>query len=321
MTPDGNYVAFYSLASNLVVGDTNGSWDVFVRNMLTGTTSRVSVASNSQQGNGHSYQPSISADGRFIAFYSEASNLVTVDTNGKYDIFVHDMLTRATIRVSVDSNGEQLDASSQNPSISADGRYVVFESDAADPDPEDNSSLIEIFLHDIQTGQTSMISVASDGTQANGSSSDAKISSNGRYVVFESYANNLSSLDTNFDTDIFLRDRQLGTTTLVSVNSSGIKGNANSEGGRVTPDGQYVVFSSYATNLVTGDTNDFPDVFVHNMQTGSTVRASVSSTGQEGNQPSWASAITPDGQYVLFASASSNFITGDTNTYTDGFIT
>jgi hypothetical protein len=318
MTPDGNYIAFYSFASNLVEGDTNGTWDVFFQDLTTGITSLVSVNSAGQQGNGPSYYPSISADGRFIAFYSLASNLVANDTNEKYDVFVHDMLTEETTRVSVDSSGDQADGWSQYPDISSDGRYVVFESDATNLTAEDFNGTYDIFLHDRQNGQTSMVSVASDGNHANRESFFARISSDGRYVVFESYANNLSPLDSDLSMDVYLHDRQLTTTSLVSVSSSGVKGNSSSSGGHVTSDGLYVGFTSTATNLVAGDTNNFEDVFLHNMQTGSTVRVSVGSTGQQGDQPSILADITTDGRYILFASASSIF--GGTNSSTNGFI-
>jgi len=123
-------VAFDSAATNLVAGDTNDTHDVFVRDRQTGRTMRVSVASDGAQGNGHSFSPSISADGRYVAFYSYADNLVAGDTNSCYDVFVRDRQTGRTTRVSVASNGKQGNGSSDYPSISADGRYVPFESDA-----------------------------------------------------------------------------------------------------------------------------------------------------------------------------------------------
>ncbi|MGH2537869.1 MAG: TolB family protein, partial [Candidatus Promineifilaceae bacterium] len=179
ISADGRYVAFYSDAWNLVGGDTNGTWDVFVHDRDTGQTSRVSVASDGAQGDNHSGAPSISADGRYVAFNSVASNLVGGDTNGAYDIFVHDRDTGQTSRVSIASDGAQGNESSGVPAISADGRYVAFYSEASNLVGGDTNGYLDVFVHDRDTGQTSRASVASDGAQANGASYFPAISADG----------------------------------------------------------------------------------------------------------------------------------------------
>ncbi|MHB8086324.1 MAG: TolB family protein, partial [Dehalococcoidia bacterium] len=183
ISADGRYVAFASAASNLVPGDTNGVPDVFVRDRQSNATTLVSLASDGTQGNDVSEWTSISADGRYVAFSSYASNLVAGDTNGDWDMFVRDLRTNTTTRVSIASDGTQGNANSSNsPSISADGRYVAFPSNASNLVAGDTNGRSDIFVRDRQTGTTTMISIASDGTQGNGSSAFPSISADGRYV-------------------------------------------------------------------------------------------------------------------------------------------
>jgi Tol biopolymer transport system component len=189
-------VAFASYASNLVSGDTNGYWDIFVHDRQSGQTERVSLASGGSQGNNHSDSPSISANGRYVAFGSNASNLVAVDTNGYADIFIHDRTTDETTLISLASDGTQGNGLSWYPSISADGRYVAFYSEAGNLFPGDTNGIKDVFVRDIQTGTTTRVSVASDGTEGNWYSWNPSISADGRYVAFESEASNLVDGDT-----------------------------------------------------------------------------------------------------------------------------
>jgi len=230
-----------------------GSWHV---------VQRVSVASGGTQGNGDSGCPSISADGRYVAFQSYASNLVPGDTNEVGDVFVHDRLTGQTTRVSVASDGTEGNDYSRRPSISADGRYVAFASLASNLVPGDTNGTWDVFVHDRLTGQTTRVSVASGGAQGNSGSWCPSISADGRYVAFQSYASNLVPGDTNGVLDVFVHDRLTGQTTRVSVASDGTQGDSYSFGSSISADGRYVAFSSLASNLVPGDTNDKPDIFV-----------------------------------------------------------
>jgi Tol biopolymer transport system component len=233
---------------------------------FAGTTTCVSVASDGSQGNDGSYSPSISADGRYVAFDSDASNLVSGDTNSESDVFVHDRQTGETTRVSVASDGEQGNEDSWYPSISADGRHVAFGSSASNLVGGDTNSEYDVFVHDRQAGQTTRVSVASDGGQGNDRSEEFSISADGRYVVFDSAASNLVGCDTNDVWDIFVHDRQAGQTTRVSAASDGSQGNSDSGGSSISADGRYVVFDSAASNLVGGDTNGNWDVFVHDRE-------------------------------------------------------
>jgi len=286
-----------------------------------GITTRVSVASDGTQGNGHSYFHSISADGRYVAFESSASNLVNGDTNGADDVFVHDRQTGQTTRVSVASDGSQGNESSGYPSISADGRYVAFNSGASNLVSGDTNGTNDVFVNDRQTGQTTLVSVDSDGSQGNSYSNYPSISAEGRYIAFWSHASNLVSGDTNGTSDIFVHDRQTGQTELVSVASDGSKGNNDSDYfSSISADGRYVAFSSYSSNLVDGDTNSYLDVFVHDRQSGQTIRVSVASDGTQGNDESLYPSISADGRYVAFTSFASNLVSGDTNGAQDVFI-
>jgi uncharacterized repeat protein (TIGR01451 family) len=316
----GRYVAFDSHASNLVPGDTNGIWDVFVYDRETGETTRVSVASDGSQGNGYSQHPSISSGGRHVAFISWASNLVPGDTNEVNDVFVHDRATGETIRVSVASDGAQANGESHNPSISADGRHVAFTSFASNLVPGDTNGGYDVFVHDRETGETTRVSVASDGTEANYGSHYPSISADGRYVAFDSDASNLVPGDTNWHTDVFVHDRETGETTRVSVASDGTEANSGSSHPSISVDGQYVAFTSWASNLVPGDWNDTIDVFLYDRETGETTRVSVASEGTEANDGSLNPSISAGGHYVAFGSDASNLVPEDTNETMDVFV-
>jgi hypothetical protein len=268
ISANGRYVAFGSNASNLMPGDTNGAQDVFVHDRVTGLTTRVSVASDGTQANDGSYGPSISGDGRYVAFSSMASNLVPGDMNEQYDVFVHDRATRETVRVSVASDGTEGNGYSRGASISTNGRYVAFESEASNLIPEDRKGWKDIFVHHVTTGETSRVSVASDGTQGNWDSNSPSISANGGQIAFASRATNLDPDDTNRSSDIFVHHRVTGETTRVSVASDGTQGNWDSNSPSLSADGSQIAFHSYANNLVPGDTNWRDDVFVHDRAAG-----------------------------------------------------
>ena len=318
---DGRFVAFHSYASNLVAGDTNNRWDIFVQDLLTGVTERVSIASDgTTQANGECYRPSISADGRFVAFESSASSLAAGDTVGYIDVFVFDRQTRLIEQISVSSGGLLGDSDSSNPSISADGRHVVFESGAANLVPGDTNGQSDIFIHDRLTGFNELVSGASGTIVGNSGSFKAKISADNRYVAFHSDASNLVEDDTNGVTDIFVYDRQTGTTERVSLASDGSEANGESYRVSLSADGRYVAFHSDASNLVTGDTNGLTDVFVHDRQTGVTERLSVGWNGTETNGTSSRPSISGDGRYVAYYSDASNLVAGDTNGASDVFV-
>lgn len=322
----GRYVAFQSRAANLVAGDTNTRDDVFVRDRQTGVTQRVSVASGGGQSNGSSALPSITPDGRYVAFTSEASNLAPGDTNGVQDVFVHDRQTGLTASVTGGlGNGHSY--SSGLPAISADGRYVVFQSLASDLVTGDMNGLVDVFVRDRQAASPELVSVDSAEVQANSDSRDGlSISADGRYVAFASDASNLVAGDNNINSDAFVRDRQAGTTERVSVGAGGAEGKNGGGGPSISASGRHVAFSSTSTNLVPGDTNAGPtgfggtDVFVRDRQTASTERVSLTSTGAQANDSSGEASISADGSYVAFLSFATNLVPGDTNGWNEIFV-
>jgi Tol biopolymer transport system component len=320
VSADGRFVAFESYASNLVTGDTNGRSDVFVRDRQTGETTRASVSGSGDHGNHHSHDPSISADGRFVAFHSYASNLVAGDTNGCDDVFVHDRQTGQTTRVSISNAGSEGNKGSVLPSISANGRFVAFQSSAKNLVAGDANGQWDIFLHDRQTGETTRVSLSSHGDEANSFSYDPSISGDGRFVAFESCASNLVTGDTNGERDIFVHDRQTRQTTRVSTSSGGSQGNSGSQQPSISADGRFVAFHSHASNLVAEDTNGRSDIFVHDRQTDKTIRVSVSGTGHQGTGDSQCPSISANGRYAAFASGARNLIAEDTNRQQDIFV-
>jgi Tol biopolymer transport system component len=375
---DGRYVAFSSWADNLVPNDTNDDPDIFVRDLQTGTTRLVSVASDGPQADGPSFTPSISADGDVIAFRSDATNLVANDTEGHADVFVHTMSTGQTIRVSQKPSGIGANRDSSEPSISANGKVVAFSSLAHNlvPQPVDATGLCcDIFVSklatghitlgdpmltgggasdsflpvlsatgrylafgswgcgiakhiecldesnvyelDLKTGTMSLVSRAYSGTVGFGCGANPAISADGTKVAFISDGDNLVPHDTNGAYDVFLRDMTTGATERVSVTSKGAQTNGGL--GRVTmsSDGRYVVFQSDAWNIVPADENGVSDIFVHDDRTGKTSRASVSSAGGEANGYSANATISADGHLVVFESDASNLGGRDENFTTD----
>ena len=318
ISADGRFVAFPSFASNLVMGDTNGVGDVFVRDRILGTTERVSVGSGGTQADSDCDSPAISADGRFVAFGSRATSLVPNDGNFMNDVFVRDRQSATTERVSVSSSGGEGDSDSSFPGISDDGRFVVFNSSADNLVPG-TQFFVQIFLRDRTAGTTERISQDAAGNEGDGNSVLPVVSADGRFVAFQTNAANLIG-DGSHQSHILVHDRQTGATERASVNNAGNAGDELSEDPDITPDGRFVTFLSLASNLVPGDTNNRRDIFVRDRQTGTTERVSVSTAGAEGNSESMHPRIANDGLQVAFQSNSDNLVPEDTGPTTDIFV-
>jgi hypothetical protein len=320
ISANGRYVVFNSHASDLIIGDNNNYGDVFVHDRMTGLIECVSVSSNGDQGNNSSYWASISDNGRFVAFASDASNLINEDTNGRTDIYIRDRQNGTTERVSVSSNGEEANEYSQTPVISSDGNYVVFGSLASNLVSGDNNEKKDIFIRELITGETELVSVSNSGSQGNHHSYSPSVADDGRFVTFESYASNLVNDDTNLVRDVFFKDRQTGVLERVSVSSSHEQGNNSSHHPFISPDGRFITFGSNASNLVIGDNNELHDIFVRDRQQDEIELVSVSSTGEQGNDDAYISTISPNGNFVVFTSYASNLVSGDTNEARDVFL-
>lgn len=313
MSADARYVAFDSYASNLVPGDTNGAYDVFLRDTVGGTTTRVSVSSAGAQSASLSYGPDVSNDGRYISFSSHAADLVAGDTNASGDIFVRDVVMGTTIRASVTNTGGEIAYNSYGGSMSDDGRYIVFYTTIALA-PIDTNGYSDIYIRDLQMNTTSLVSFnsASTGT-GNQQAWDPIISHDGRFVSFLSRASNLVSGDTNGTDDAFVRDLQLGTTTLVSLTSTGLPVNASVKTVSAADGGNRFVFTTAASNVVPDDVNGVSDVFVRDISMGATFMVSRSPSGAPGNNVSdgyvsQAPSISNDGHWVVFNTLASNIM-------------
>jgi Tol biopolymer transport system component len=337
ISANGRVVLFNSQARNLVAGDTNDRWDVFVRDLGRGVTQRVSVTTGGAQAKpgpdpwGGSIAGGMSADGRLVVYSSDAPNLVEHDTNRATDVFLYDRGSGVTTRLSVGRGGRQANGSSGFPAISADGRYVAFTSLASNLVGGDTNRAPDVFVRDLHTGRTTRVSVSSRGAQARCGavgceSTEPALSANGRVVAFQSSAVNLVPHDTNRLGDVFVHDLRTGRTERASVTSSGAqagrdKTNNGSNAPAISADGRYVVFHSADSNLVPHDTNRAFDVFVHDRRGGRTTRVSVSRSGVQANQESLgALSISRDGRYVAFTSLASNLVPGDRNDITDVFV-
>jgi hypothetical protein len=265
LSQDGRLVVFSTIASNLVAGDTNGVLDVYARNRASDRTTRLSISNLARQANNQTHATSVSAGGRYVAFRSFASNLVSRDTNGTADAFVFDRRRNHTTRVNVTTLGVQARGTTFRPTLSGDGRLVVFRSNAANLVSGDTNLHIDVFVHDRATGITRRVNVSSSGRQANARSFRPTISGDGRYVVYSSLATNLVAGDTNRARDVFRYDRRTGRTIRVSVTSRGAQTNACSANPRTNGRGNVVVFTSVGRNLVPQDTNRVSDVFARRL--------------------------------------------------------
>jgi len=316
VSDDGRYVLFNSTAANVVQGDTNSASDLFVRDTVNGTTTQVSVSTSGTEGNAMSGGAAMSADGRYVAFWSGASNLVASDTNGALgDVFVRDTVAHTTTLVSLGPDGTQFSAgASASVAVSADGRWVAF---VAVPNGGP-AGVYHVYERDLTNGLTTDVTVPMGGTVPDGSSGigitgvGLAVSDDGRYVAFDSDATNLVPGDTNHATDVFVRDTQTTTITRISVANNGDQAASTFASVLVgmSGDGQQILFDSDATNLDPGGPafNDFERDLRHH----TTTVTGVSSTGAPAQAGSTGGVLSRTGRYVLFNSTSAGLVNSPT---------
>jgi TolB protein len=309
VSANGRFVAFESAGSNLVRGDTNGLLDVFVRDLRTGATRRMSVGRGGAESNGGSYGPAISANGRFVVFDSDATNLVAGDTNGFTDLFVRDRWKGTIRRVSMGPGDTEADGFSDGPAISGDGRFVAFRSDASNLVRDDTNGLPDVFVRDLWKRTTRGISV---GRQYfDGASSPPAISANGRFIAFDSDRSDVPG-DANAALDVFVRDRWTGTTRLISVGRDGFALPYDSSAPAISADGRFVAFRSDAANLSgTIDAGHQVDILLRDRRAGLTTPVSVGTDATEPQGPSGGPSLSGNGRFVAWSSDATNLLPGD----------
>ena len=324
VSADGRFVVFVSAADNLVTNDSNGAFDVFVRDRQLGKTLLVSVnSSGTRSGNAGSQSPTISANGQFVVFESAASDLVANDTNNASDVFLRDLVAGTTTLVSVSSNGVSPgNLESSAPTITPDGRYVLFASRASDLAAGDANNAVDLFVRDTIAGTTTLVTRNSANTASFAGQSaiwdgNRQISDDGRWMSFHSSVANLVASDTNAKLDVFLRDLQTSSTAGVSTNTSGTGlGNGDSQAASMDAAGRFLAFQSAASNVATNDTNTGLDVFLRDHVTGTTKLVSVNTNGTSSSSTSISSGspvLSKQGNVVVFLSTANNLVAGDTN--------
>jgi Tol biopolymer transport system component len=312
ISADGRFVAYAE-------PDAYGDGNIHVRDMRSGKTSLVTVGVDGKPAGGRSQNPSLSANGRYVAFSSGAANLTRRKPIAGRNEFVRDMKTKKTQQVNVSSAGKTGNGYCHHPSISADGRYVAFESNATNL--VKGAHGYNVYVRDLKRHRTILASVGSSGRRANHGSHKAAISGDGRYVAFTSKATNLVKHDTNRNADIFVRDLKSGKTKRVSVSSSGKQSNGDSGFPAISNHGGFIAFESSARNLVSGGADGENHVFFRDVRSGKTVQADVSSSGHPANRgvgvliPFYTSslAISADGRRVAVESPATNLVPGVTS--------
>lgn len=317
VTPDGRYIVFSSFASNLVADDTNNRRDVFVYDTLVETTTLVSQNTSGDLANGDSNEASISDDGRFVCFTSEATNLVVGDSNGASDVFRRDLFSSQTTRVSLGAGAAEGNGSSGKGCISGSGFVVAFESNATNLVPGDSNGVKDVFVRDLDISLTTRVSVDFGNFQVAGESANPCLSEDGTFVAFEA-SSALVLSDNNGSSDVYVWNLTSQTLSRASVGAAGEEADGFSVFPDISADGNLVVFSSRSTTF--GPTTQQTRIYLKNLTTGALEHVSLTNTGLDGNGDSEGPSISADGRYVSFTSLASNLITGDTNAVDDVFV-
>ena len=369
ISADGRFVAFVSDASNLVAGDTNGVADVFVRDLGSNATTRVSTSSGGAQADDASSAQglAISPSGRFVTFTSDATNLAPGNDDSQCapepcpDVYIRDRRTHTTRMLvpfaggpmpgrllvtagarfyAYDNDGlgdvvrcrrstrrcvvvsvlppsvvvDEADANSYLGGISSRGRFVVFQKIGFNEAPNATTMIAGgVFVRDVRAGRTRIVTTH-PRDRANG------LSPQGRFVLFASTAGKLVPEDTNHRRDVFVRDLRTGGTHRISISSAGRQGDRASVGVGISIRGHYCLFESNATDLVRGDRNRMTDLFLRDRLRGRTIRLNISPSGASANGPARFAALSLDGRWAAFGSPASNLVAGDTNGVRDVFV-
>ena len=317
---DGRRVAFASAAGNLVPGDTNQEHDVFVRDLNSRTTTRVSLSATGGELAYGSLFPAISGDGQMVAFLTVAEGVVHTPGNGFPQVYVRDLRNGQAARASVDDLGVPAHGFYGALCLSHDGRFVAFQSSASDLVAGDTNQADDVFVHDLVLHTTRRVSIATGGAQGIGASTKACIAADGRKVAFASTAINLVPGDTNFSEDVFVHDRTTATTIRASVDAAGRQSRSASGWPAISGDGRQVAFAAAGDDLVPGDRNGVSDILVKDLGTGAVELVSVATDTHAAEQPSITPSLSVDGRFVAFMSQAYTLVPGDMNLASDVFL-
>ncbi len=311
-SPDGNAVVFVSSSGNFFPNDSNASYNVYLKDLLTGEVSKVSTTSIGGFAAGTSDRAYFSPNGQSVVFQSDAANLVDGDTNGKIDLFEKNLVTGAVTRLTTSSSGDQANGESDFFDFSPDGTKIIFDSKATNLVIGDTNSATDLFVKDLTSGAVTRVSTSSSGAQADQSSLHGSFSPDGGRIVFESYASNLVAGHLPGE-DIYLKDLATGAITEISTNAAGESANGNCSNAVFSPDGTKVAFESSATNLVSGvPSAGETRLYIKDLNTGSVILASSDASGQPLPGICFGGAFSPDGKQVMvtsnFAGSSQSYI-------------
>jgi Tol biopolymer transport system component len=261
-SPDGNSVIFQSAASNLTAGDTGGHLDIFLKSLVTGVVDKISASAAGLGGDGDSFAPQFSPDGNFVVFHSAARNL-TADSVGTYEIYLKNISTGAVTLISKNAAGDPANQATGQPVFSPDGTRIAYSSNASNLVAGDLNGMADIFIYDIATQATQLVSLSALGVSGNGGSYMPRFSPDGTKIVFHSYSTNWAANDANAGADLFVKDLITGEVTRVSSLPDGSAPNGYSFDGTFLPDGSGILFASEASNLFAVDSNGVQDVFLY----------------------------------------------------------
>jgi len=317
---DGRYVVFESFSA-LAPGGTNGLSQIYLRDRQAHTTRLVSANISGIAGNGPSYHPRISADGKLVVFDSMASNLGAGDSNGYSDVFIKHLDSGQLERVSVAYGGGQANNGSFEAEMSSDGRYVVFVSMASNIVSPAVATQRHVYLRDRLTGAVRLVSVSNGGVPANGACFLPDVDDAGQHVVFYSLATSLTPGLNGTTLQVFMHDMNSATTELISHNAANAGGNDHSFTASISGDGRFVAFSSFANDLVSGDNNAKSDVYLKDLASGEMKIVSLGINGVPANDSILGvPSIDAHGGVIAFTSYASNLVAQDNNGYADIFV-
>jgi hypothetical protein len=317
---DGNTVAFVSASTNLDPSDTDSIPDVYVKDLVTGDISLASTSDSEVKADGESGSPVLPADGSFVAFASEATNLDPADTDSFTDIFVKNLVTGDLTLASTSSNGVKGNSDSFQPTLSEDATQVAFASQATNLDPSDTDGFGDVYVKDLSVGGLTLASTSDLGIKGNGQSEVPSISADGSRVAFSSEATNLDPSDADPFADVYVKDLSTADIVLASTSDMGVKGIQGGATPRLSADGGKVAFTSASSNLDPADGDSLLDIYVKTLSTGSIALASTSDAGVKGNGLSDVPSLSADGTRVGFRSSASNLDVSDSDSLSDVYV-